>query len=45
MDEVPNGFRVRASDTLLDMRLLQLFKLFNKTIDIVLFGEMINETN
>ncbi len=42
-NEVPNGFRIRASDELLDIRLLQLFKLFNKTIDIVLFGEMIHE--
>ncbi len=37
-DEIPNSFRFRSHDPLLDIKLLQLFKLFNKTIDIALFN-------
>ncbi len=41
IDEVmPNSFPLRGSDTLHDIKLLQLFKLFNQTIDAALFGEL-----
>ena len=39
-DEVPNSFPLRGGDALRDMKLLQLFKLFNQTIDAALFGEL-----
>ena len=39
-EEVQNSFKLRSSDVLLDIKLLQLFKLFNKTIDVGLFGEI-----
>ncbi len=39
-EEIPNSFPLRGSDVLLDIKLLQLFKLFNQTIDAALFGEL-----
>ena len=39
-EEVPNSFPLRGSDVQLDIKLLQLFKLFNQTIDAALFGEL-----
>ncbi|SFV49839.1 DNA replication regulator family [hydrothermal vent metagenome] len=39
-DEVQNSFPLRSSDSLRDIKLLQLYKLFNQTIDAVLFGEL-----
>ena len=39
-EEVQNSFPLRGSDALRDIKLLQLFKLFNQTIDAALFGEL-----
>ena len=39
-DEVQNSFPLRGSDSLRDIKLLQLYKLFSQTIDAVLFGEL-----
>lgn len=39
-EEIQNSFPLRGSDALLDIKLLQLFKLFNQTIDAALFGEL-----
>ena len=39
-DEVQNSFSFQGSDMLLDIKLLQVFKLFNQTIDAALFGEI-----
>lgn len=39
-EEVQNSFKLRSSDPLLDIKLLQLFKLFNKTIEVALFGDI-----
>lgn len=39
-EEVQNSFALRSSDILLDIKLLQLFKLFNETLSATLFGEL-----
>ncbi len=39
-DEVQNSFPLRSSDRLRDIKLLQLYKLFNQTMDAALFGEL-----
>ena len=39
-EEVQNSFPLRKSDTLIDIKLLQLYKLFDQTIDAALFGEL-----
>jgi len=39
-EEVQNSFSLRGSDALRDIKLLQLFKLFNQTIDAALFGDL-----
>ena len=39
-DEVQNSFPLRGSDALKDIKLLQLYKLFDQTIDAALFGEL-----
>jgi hypothetical protein len=39
-EEVQNSFPLRGSDALRDIKLLQLFKLFNQSIDAALFGEL-----
>ena len=39
-EEMQNSFSFQGSDALLDTKLLQLFKLFNQTIDAALFGEL-----
>ncbi|HIQ27483.1 MAG TPA: hypothetical protein EYH42_03170 [Sulfurovum sp.] len=39
-EEVQNSFALRSSDTLLDIKLLQLYKLFDKTLSAVLFGDL-----
>ena len=38
--DVPNSFYLRNGGTSLDIKLIQLFKLFNKTIDASLFNEL-----
>ncbi len=43
-EEIPNSFALRSSDTLLDIKLIQLFKLFDKTISTSLFGDLDLET-
>jgi len=39
-EEVPNAFSLRSSDPLLDIKLLQLYKLFDSTLSATLFGEL-----
>ncbi|RLA66654.1 MAG: hypothetical protein DRQ78_03835 [Epsilonproteobacteria bacterium] len=39
-EEVQNSFALRSTDTLLDIKLIQLFKLFDKTLSAALFGEL-----
>jgi len=39
-EEVQNSFALRSSDPLLDVKLLQLFKLFDSTLSAALFGEL-----
>ena len=38
--DVPNSFYLRGGNLSLDIKLIQLFKLFNKTIDSALFGDI-----
>lgn len=39
-EQVQNSFAFRGNDELRDIKLLQLFKLFNQTIDAALFGDL-----
>jgi len=39
-EEVQNAFTLRSSDALLDIKLLQLFKLFDDTLSAALFGDL-----
>ena len=39
-EEVQNAFSLRSSDPLLDIKLLQLYKLFDNTLSAALFGEL-----
>ncbi len=39
-EEVQNSFSLRSSDPLLDIKLLQLYKLFDMTISAALFGDL-----
>jgi hypothetical protein len=39
-EEVQNSFLLRSSDPLLDIKLLQLYKLFDSTLTAVLFGDL-----
>jgi hypothetical protein len=39
-EHLPGSFYLSGSDSLLDIKLLQLYKLFNKTIEATLFGEI-----
>ena len=39
-EEVENSFAFRSSDALLDIKLIQLYKLFDKTLSEALFGEL-----
>ncbi len=39
-EEVQNSFALRSSDTLLDLKLLQLYKLFDSTLTVALFGDL-----
>ncbi len=39
-EEVQNSFKLNSSDPLLDIKLLQLYKLFDTTLSAVLFGEL-----
>jgi len=38
--DVPNSFYLRNGSTSLDIKLIQLFKLFNKTVDASLFNKL-----
>lgn len=38
--EVQNSFALRNADSLLDIKLLQLYKLFDKTVSAMLFGDL-----
>ncbi len=39
-EEVQNSFAFRSSDPLLDIKLLQLYKLFDETLSAALFGDL-----
>ncbi len=39
-EEVQNSFHLRSSDEMLDIKLIQLFRLLDKSIDAFLFGEV-----
>jgi len=39
-EEVQNSFALRSADPLLDIKLLQLYKLFDATLSAVLFGDL-----
>lgn len=39
-EEVQDSFAFRSADPLLDIKLLQLYKLFNRSLSSVLFGEL-----
>jgi hypothetical protein len=39
-EEVQNSFALRSADPLLDIKLLQLYKLFDSTLSAVLFGDL-----
>jgi hypothetical protein len=39
-EEVQNSFALRSSDPLIDIKLLQLFKLFDTTLSEALFGDL-----
>jgi hypothetical protein len=39
-DEVQNSFRLRSSDPLKDIKLLQLYKLFDQTLSAAIFGDL-----
>jgi len=39
-EEVQNSFALRSSDPLLDIKLLQLYKLFDSTLTAALFGDL-----
>lgn len=39
-DERPNSFGLRSSDETLDFKLLQMYRLYNKTLNAALFGEV-----
>jgi len=39
-EEVQNSFALRSLDPLLDIKLLQLYKLFDQTLSAALFGEL-----
>ncbi|MDA3052811.1 HobA family DNA replication regulator [Campylobacter sp. JMF_01 NE2] len=40
-EALPNSFQLSENDESLDIKLLQLFKILNKSIDAVLFGEVV----
>jgi len=42
-EEVPNSFTLRSADPLLDIKLLQLFNLFDLTVSGALFGDLDTE--
>jgi hypothetical protein len=39
-EEMTNSFTQRSRDEMLDIKLLQLFKLFDKTLSAALFAEV-----
>jgi hypothetical protein len=39
-EDFQNSFNLQSSDETLDMKLMQLFRLFDKTIDATLFAEI-----
>jgi len=39
-DEIQDSFLLRSSDALLDIKFLQLFKLFDQTLSATLFGDL-----
>lgn len=43
-EEAQNSFHLRSNDPILDIKLLQLYKLFDETLSAVLFGELDSES-
>ena len=39
-EDVPNSFSLSSSDRALDMKLLQMFRLYNKTLTSALFAQI-----
>jgi len=39
-EEISNSFKLKGGDPLLDIKLIQLYKLFNLTIEATMFGEV-----
>lgn len=39
-EEIPNSFSMRGSDEALDLKLMQMFRLFNKSVSASLFAEV-----
>jgi len=39
-DDIANSFSLKSTDKALDMKLLQLYRLFNKTLDATLFAQI-----
>ncbi len=39
-EEVQNSFPLRSHDTLIDIKLLQLYRLFDNTLSVALFGDL-----
>jgi hypothetical protein len=39
-EEVQNSFHLRTADALLDIKLLQMYKLFDQTLSALLFGDL-----
>ena len=39
-EEIPNSFNLKSNDEALDMKLLQMFKLFDKTLSAVLYAQI-----
>ena len=39
-EEIPNSFNLKSNDEALDMKLLQMFRLFDKTLSAVLYAEI-----
>ena len=39
-EEIPNSFGLRSNDEALDMKLLQMFRLYNKTLSATLFAQI-----
>ena len=39
-EEIPNSFGLKSNDEALDMKLLQMYRLYDKTLSAVLFAQI-----